>query len=144
MDASGDIANADFFISRAGPDAGWAKRIAQILIDAGHKVVIQDKDIVNTSFMAAMQDALTSGARTIALLSREYLQRDHCSAEWQATLAQDPLNRQRRLIVLRIEDIVPPGMLGYLAYCDLVPLAGNDSLLEKVVLSATRPAAEGG
>jgi tetratricopeptide (TPR) repeat protein len=133
-----EIRQAEYFISRAGPDAHWAIKIAQILIDAGHRVIIQDKDIVNTSFMAAMHDALRSGARTIALLSTDYLQRDHCAAEWQATIADDPLNRESRLIVFRIGNCAPTGLLKSLAYVDLVPLAGQDAALADVVVGAAR------
>ena len=130
-----------FFISRAGPDAAYAVKLAHILEDAGYRVIVQDRDIVNQSFMAAMQAALTSGARTIALLSNDYLDatRPHCAAEWQATIADDPLNSKRRLIVLRVAECAPAGLLKSLAYWDLVRLGGNDTLLADVVLGAVNP-----
>lgn len=83
----------DFFISRAGADSAIAQAIAGILEAAGKVTIIQDWDFKNKSFMDQMHQALTSGARTIALLSHDYLKSDHCAAEWQATIADDPLNR---------------------------------------------------
>ena len=131
----------EFFVSRAGPDAGAAQRIAHILEDAGRRVVIQDWDFKNRNFMDCMQTALTSGARTIALLSPDYLTREHCAAEWKATIADDPLNRRSKLIVLRIRPCDPVGLLKSLAFWDLVPLLSapeQDGLLRDAVLASVR------
>ena len=131
----------EFFISRAGPDAALAQRIAHILEDAGRRVVIQDWDFKNRAFMERMHAALTSGARTVALLSPDYLTRDHCAAEWQNTIADDPLNRQSKLIVLRIRPCDPVGLLKSLAFWDLVPLLSapeQDGLLRDAVLASVR------
>jgi tetratricopeptide (TPR) repeat protein len=128
----------EFFISRAGPDKDIALRIADILEAAGRRVLIQDRDFANRSFMERMQHALVSNARTIALLSPEYLRRDHCAAEWMGTIADDPLNKQSKLIVLRIRPCDPPGLLKSLAYWDLVPLLPEEEAgsLRDVVLSS--------
>ena len=131
----------EFFVSRAGPDAGAAQRIAHILEDAGRRVVIQDWDFKNRTFMDRMHTALTSGARTIALLSPDYLTREHCAAEWQNTIADDPLNRQSKLIVLRIRPCDPVGLLKSLAFWNLVPLLSapeQDGLLRDAVLASVR------
>ncbi len=131
----------EFFISRAGPDSAVAQRIAHILEDAGRRVIIQDWDFKNRAFMERMHAALTSGARTIALLSPDYLTRDHCAAEWQNTIADDPLNRQSKLIVLRIRPCDPVGLLKSLAYCNLAPLLSapeHEGLLREAVLASVR------
>ncbi len=131
----------EFFVSRAGPDAAIAQRIAHILEDAGRRVVIQDWDFKNRAFMERMHAALTSGARTIALLSPDYLTRDHCAAEWQNTIADDPLNRHSKLIVLRIRPCDPVGLLKSFAFWDLVPLLSTpeqDGLLRDAVLASVR------
>ena len=94
----------DFFISRAGADAPFAAEIGRILEDAGHTVVLQQWDFANRNFMERMHAALESGARVIALLSNEYLASDHCAAEWQNAIAHDPLNKQGRLIVVRVAE----------------------------------------
>jgi tetratricopeptide (TPR) repeat protein len=132
----------DFFISRAGPDAAVAKQIAAVLESDGSRVLLQDWDFANRSFMERMHTGLSSGARVVALLSPEYLTRDHCTAEWQAAIATDPLNRNGRLIVLRIAACMPTGLLAALAYVDLVPvLTGgqpNPDLLASAVRAAIR------
>ena len=79
-----------------------------------------------------------SGARVIALLSNEYLASDHCAAEWLNALAGDPLNKQGRLIVLRVAECTPTGLLTALAYWDLVPVRGDGALLRDIVLAAVQ------
>ena len=59
--------------------------------------------------MERMHAALESGARVIALLSNDYLASDHCAAEWLNAIARDPLNKQGRLIVLRVAECTPTG-----------------------------------
>ncbi len=134
---------SEFFLSRAGPDAAVAETIAHILEAAGRTVIIQDWDFKNRAFMERMHTTLCSGARTIALLSPEYLARDHCTAEWQNTIGDDPLNKESRLIVMRIRSCVPVGLLKSLAYLELVPvLAGlpaTGGMLRDLVLAAVQP-----
>ena len=130
----------EFFISRAGPDKDIALRIADILEADGRRVLIQDRDIKNRSFMERMHYALSCGARTVALLSPDYLASQHCGAEWMNTIADDPLNRNSKLIVLRIQPCDPPGLLKSLAYWNLVPLLtpGHADTLRDVVLASLR------
>jgi TIR domain len=113
-----------FFISRAGTDAAFADRIGRLLEDAGYRVVLQQWDFANRNFMERMDAALGSGARVIALLSPQYLASDHCAVEWYSALTGDPLNKAARVIVLRIRECEPRGLLRALAYWDLVKGAG--------------------
>jgi len=129
----------DFFISRAGADAAFADAIGRILEDAGHTVVLQQWDFANRNFMERMHSALATGARVIALLSNEYLNSDHCAAEWQNTIAHDPLNRQARLIVMRVDECAPEGLLTALPYWDLLAIRDDPALLHDVVLAAVDP-----
>lgn len=115
----------DCFISRAGADASFAAEIGRILEDDGHTVVLQQWDFANRNFIERMHAALASGARVVALLSSEYLASDHCQAEWQNAIAGDPLNRASRLIVLRVSECAPDGLLSALAYWDLVPVSNT-------------------
>jgi hypothetical protein len=126
----------DFFISRAGADAPFAAEIGRILEAAGHTVVLQQWDFANRNFMERMHAALESGARVLALLSNDYLASDHCAAEWQNAIAHDPLNKRGRLIVLRVSESTPTGLLTALAYWDLVPIRGDGALLRDIVLTA--------
>src|SRR5262249_50126657 len=119
----------DFFVSRAGANAKFADHLAHIVEQDGHRVVVQQWDFANQNFIAMMHRALASGARVVALLSPEYLASEHCEAEWQNAIADDPLNRRERLIVLRIADCAPTGMLKALAHWDLVPVVTQPALV---------------
>jgi len=129
-------AEADFFISRTGADADFAAAVGSILETAGYRVYLQQWDFANRNFMECMQTALDSGARVIALLSPAYFKSDHCMAEALNTIGHDPLNKNGRLIVMRIAECAPSGLFTALAYWDLVPLRDNASRLREVVLQA--------
>ncbi len=116
----------DYFISRTGTEAdkALAKAIAAIIREAGYETWLQDEDFGHASFMARMAQGFDSGARTIALLSATYQDSEYCQKEYEVALAGDPRNIQERLIVLRVEDCAPKGMLRDLAYTDLVEILG--------------------
>ncbi|HYL26877.1 MAG TPA: tetratricopeptide repeat protein [Candidatus Nitrosotalea sp.] len=126
------------FISRASADADFAAVVGTILESAGYHVILQQWDFANRNFIERMHAALAEGARVIALLSPEYLTSEHCAAEWQNAIAGDPLNRNSRLILLRVSECEPPGMLSGLAYWDVVPVLENRPLLEDIVRDAVR------
>jgi hypothetical protein len=137
--AIGELVSATVFISRAGADAAFAAAIGTILEDAGHTVVLQQWDFGHCNFMEQMQSALAECDLVIALLSSEYLKSDHCLAEAFAVLAHDPLNKKGRLLVARVAECTPPGLLAALAYCDLVQVRDNLPMLRDIVLAAIRP-----
>jgi len=126
------------FVSRAGADAGFAAVVGEILESAGHTVVLAQWDFANRNFMERMHAALAAGARVVALLSPEYLASAHCRAEWQNAIADDPLNEKSRLILLRVSECEPLGLLSGLAYWDLVPIRDDRALLQDILLDAVR------
>jgi ankyrin repeat protein/Flp pilus assembly protein TadD len=126
------------FISRAAADHEFAAKIARDLEAAGYQTLLQQWDFANRSFIERMHSALANGARVIALLSPEYLQSEYCSAEWQSVLAHDPLNRNSRLLVLRVTACTPTGFLAPLGYWDLVPIADQPESVRDVVLAAVK------
>jgi hypothetical protein len=128
----------DFFISRAGADAGFASVIGRILEDAGHRVILQQWDFANSNFMGQMHAALKTGARVIALLSPQYFESEHCLAEALNAIGQDPLNKKSRLIVMRIAECAPDGIFTALTYWDLVPIRDNAVALRDMTLAAIR------
>ncbi|HYL26186.1 MAG TPA: TIR domain-containing protein, partial [Candidatus Nitrosotalea sp.] len=132
------MARTALFISRAGADAEFAAVIGGILEEAGHAVTLQQWDFANRNFMERMHAVLAGGARVVALLSPEYLRSEHCQAEWQNAIAGDPLNTNSRLILLRVAECEPVGLLSGLAYWDLVPIRENRALLEEIVRGAVR------
>jgi tetratricopeptide (TPR) repeat protein len=131
----------EVFISRSGADATFAALIGTILETAGYTVILQDWDFRNNNFIDRMHAALASGARVVALLSQEYLASEHCAAEWQNVLAHDPLNRQSRLVVFRVDNCSPKGLLAGIAFWDLSKIRDNRELVQSIVLEAlaTKP-----
>ena len=83
--------------------------------------------------MARMAEGFGSGARMIALLSRAYQQSEYCKKEYEHVLADDPRNRDERLIVLRVEEVAPIEHLKELAYTDLVPILSDASEMARIV-----------
>jgi tetratricopeptide (TPR) repeat protein len=134
----------DYFISRTGADKDIALAIAAMLRAEGFTTWLQDEDFGHASFMERMEQGFESGARVVALLSAEYQKSDYCRTEYQIALDGDPLNVNERLIVLRIGECAPTGMLRQLAYTDLVPIlamsdaAERERLLRRAVRVVTR------
>ncbi len=134
-------ASKTLFISRAGADEAFAAEIGRVLESAGYGVVLQQWDFSNRNFIERIHTALSDGARVVALLSPEYLGSDYCAAEWQNAIASDPLNKKSRLVLLRLVECEPSGLLAGIAYWDLVPIRENRALLEQVVRDAVAPEA---
>jgi hypothetical protein len=116
----GSIGYRDFFISRAGRDAAFAIWVGKLIAAQSKTCVLQDKDFEHRNFMGAIDDALKSGSRVVGLLSQAYLESDYCLLEATTALTGDPLNRQKRLILLRLEPCVPGGALANIAYTNLL------------------------
>ncbi len=89
--------------------------------------------------MESMDSALRSGARVLALLSPDYLSSDYCAAEWQAALADDPQNKKQRLIVFKVTDCKPAGLLRPIPFIDLISMRGNPTALAQAVRSVLPP-----
>ncbi len=132
-------ARPDFFISRAGPDKVIAVWVGAVLEQAGYRVVIQDRDFANKNFLDQMDAALGSGARVIALLTPDYLASDYCTAEWMHPLYGDPLNRLGRLIVLRVAECKPKGLLRGIASWNLYKLRNEPQAFDEMVRIAVLP-----
>jgi hypothetical protein len=133
----------DFFISRNKADKDWAEWIAWQLEEESYQTVIQDWDFgAGNNFILAMQDASTSVNRTIIVLSPDFLKSDFTAPEWAAALAQDPKGVNRKLVPVRVHDCKPSGLLGPIAYIDLVGLdesAARAALLAGVKQSRAKP-----
>jgi tetratricopeptide (TPR) repeat protein len=86
-------------------------------------VLIQAWDmVVGANWVNSMQEGVQGAARTIALLSPDYLSSTFGAAEWQAAWRHDPLGKQRKLIVLRVAECERPGFLDSVVSADLFGL----------------------
>ena len=126
----------DFFVSYSQADRAWAEWVAWILEEYGYRVLIQAWDFVpGTNWVQGMQAGTTDAARTIAVLSADYLASVYGGAEWQAAWAGDPAGTGRRLLTVRVAACDRPGLLATVVGVDLFRLsetAAKDRLLDMV------------
>ena len=114
----------DFFVSYTQADRAWAEWIAWILEEDGHRVLVQAWDFVpGTNWIQSMQAGTRDAARTIAVLSGEYLESVYGGAEWQAAWASDPEGTGRKLLTVRVATCDRPGLLAGVVGVDLFGLA---------------------
>ena len=117
------------FISYTGDDEHWAKWIGSILVSAGYSVTVQYNDFLpGSNFVQHMDDAVKNTDRTIAVLSKAYLESDFATTEWHAAFRDDPLGQKRKLIPIRVEKVRPQGLLGSIVYADIVGLSEESAI----------------
>jgi hypothetical protein len=108
-----------YFISRAGADRRWAEVIADVVREAGHEAIHKEQDFpVGASFSHKMMVAAESDC-TIVVLSPAYFASEHCLAELNAALADDPLGVRGRIFPVLVAPCKLPRLVGQLAYLDL-------------------------
>ncbi len=91
----------------------WAEWIAWELELADYAVLLQAWDFVpGTHWTTQMREGISSSDRTLAVLSRAYLQSVYGQAEWQAAYRADPQGFTRKLIPIHVEDCDRPDLLG--------------------------------
>lgn len=138
--------NKDFFISYTSADRNWAEWIAWQLEDAGYSTIIQAWDFgPGENFVLAMQKAATEAARTIAVLSPDYLQSQFAAPEWAAAFAQDPTGESSLLVPIRVRKVTLTGLLRPIVYIDLVDCGEEEAKtkllngLKKERISISKP-----
>src|SRR5215469_13582765 len=129
----------DFFVSYTQADRAWAEWIAWILEEDGHKVLVQAWDFVpGGNWIQNMHAGTRDAARTIAVLSPDYLHSLYGGAEWQAAWAKDPEGSGRRLLTVRVQECDRPGLLAGVVSTDLfgIPEAVARARLQAMVAAA--------
>lgn len=129
---------AEFLISRAGESAyerQLAQWIAERLVASGHAAAVQGSSAAHREFSATAWQ-VASETRLIVLISKAFLASQECLLGIAAALAGDPTNSSGRLILLRVEELPPTGILTELAFVDMVPLRHDGSLFEAGLLAA--------
>jgi hypothetical protein len=130
------IGMKDFFISYTGADQQWAEWIALQLHHADYSTILQAWDFhAGGNFVLEMHRAAKESSRTLAVLSKRYLDANFTNPEWAAAFVKDPQGNERLLVPVRIEDFKPDGLFEALIYIDLVGLSENDAnakLLTKI------------
>jgi hypothetical protein len=138
----------EFFVSYAHSDRRWAEWIGWTLEAAGHPMTIQAWDFAAGShFVSEMHKALRGTTRTIAVVSQAYQVSIYATQEWQAAWAADPDGRARRLLVVRVEDCVPDGLLRQIVAVDVFGVdqeTARERLLGMVMPDSLKPLGEPG
>jgi hypothetical protein len=133
----------DFFVSYNKADRAWAEWVAWQLEEAGYTTIIQAWDFrPGSNFVLKMQEASAKAEKTIAILSRDYLNALYTHPEWAAAFAQDPTGTESRLLPVRVRECETEGLLGQIVYIDLVGLDEEKAkgvLLEGVVGQRAKP-----
>jgi hypothetical protein len=118
----------DFFISYNRNDKPWAEWIAWQLENAGYTTIIQAWDFrPGGNFVADMQKAMSNTERTIAVLSRDYLNSKFTQPEWNAAFARDPTGEKGLLLPVKVRDCELTGLLPQIVYIDLIDLSPNEA-----------------
>lgn len=98
-----------------------------------------------SNWVFSIAQGVQGAARTVAVLSRAYATSVYGTAEWQAAWASDPLGRQRKLLVARVEGCPRPGMLAQVISIDLFPRTARwtEDRARSMLLDAARRAITG-
>jgi len=111
---------SDFLLSYAPADLPWAEWIADALEANGYRIKLEAWHVVpGTNIVAWTHTEVVRSERTIAVYSDAYNDAGLAAAVWRAALAADPDGRERKLLVARVEDRSPPGLLGQITPIDL-------------------------
>ncbi len=115
-------AYSDFVISRAAENRDLAAWIAGLIEMQGRSITLQDEFYQHKDFLHLIGDAMESQTRMVALLSSEFLESEACLKEANEVIKGDPLNKNQRLILFRIDGCRASGKLANIAFTDLVPI----------------------
>jgi len=136
--AAAPPAPVDFFISRRGRQAAVAQEVAQVLMDAGYSVLVQDFDIPHGSnFVAKMHEALKRCRHLIVLWTQDYDASPHTMTEVTNFVADAARpGRERRLILLRVDEHEPDGLFAGIVFGDLAGVTDPEERRRRILAAA--------
>jgi hypothetical protein len=113
---------SDFFLSRRGSVAATAREVADVLLDEGYNVTVQDYDFrLGGSFVEAMHDAIRGSRDLVVLFTSDHEISPFTRKEFTSFEADRAQSKEERyIIVLRCEDVPLLGLLADNIYQDLV------------------------
>ena len=102
----------DFFLSRRGSVGAMAREVADVLIERGYKVVVQDYDFpLGGNLIEAMHETIKNARDLIVLFTRDYENSPYTRKEFTSFEANRLQSvEERRMIILRCEDVPPLGL----------------------------------
>src|SRR5882724_13358085 len=125
----------DYFISRRGTHAAVAQEVAQALKSVGVTSFSQDYDIATgENFVGKIHDALERCEHFIALLTSDYDSAPYTRMEWTSFIpVHVESGEKRRLIVIRLENCQPLGLLRGIVYADLVGVTDPQERRRRII-----------
>ncbi|ONH52516.1 hypothetical protein CcI49_33890 [Frankia sp. CcI49] len=132
----------DFFVSAVSADEAWSRWIAWQLQDE-YLVRADAWYPTGTNRISALEESLRFSARVVVVLSQAYLEADDMRPVWQAVLSRDPGGLHRSLILVRVEECEPEGLLRGIRYIDLVPFANDADGAREYLIDEIRRLVEG-
>ncbi|MBB5959588.1 hypothetical protein FHS29_006209 [Saccharothrix tamanrassetensis] len=136
---------AEFFVSFAHQDIAWARWIAGVLELEGHRVVFQEQDMLPGHNAVQQMQLGTAAARTIAVLSPDYVERPYPLAEFAAAFVKDPIGLHRKVVPVLVRACALPGLFAPIVHIDLVGVDRDEArrrLLGGITLDRPKPTAE--
>ena len=131
-------ARSDFFLSRRGSVAAIGREVENVLAERGYTVVVQDYDIpLTANFVGAMHDAIKNCRDLVVLLTRDYEDSPYTRKEFtsfEADRAQSV--EERRIVILRCEDVPLRGLFAPNVYQDLVDIDDPDERRRRILAAA--------
>jgi hypothetical protein len=128
----------DFFLSRRGSVAAVAREVADVLIERGYKVVVQDYDFpLSSDLVEAMHETLKNARDLVVLFTHDYESSPYTRREFTSFEANRLLStEERRLIILRCEAVAPLGLFAGNIYQDLVGVDDPEERRRRIIAAA--------
>ncbi len=126
---------ANVFISHRRADAVLAEKLAKEIVDAGHKVWLDDWNIqLGDSIVGRMQEGLEGSTYLVLCYSRAGVLAPWISREWMSALARQMNGSSVKLLPVILTGGTPPAILSDIQYADLTVNwdAGIKSLLRAI------------
>lgn len=109
----------DVFLSHSAKDKKIARDVAKRLKKDGLKVWFDEWAIKpGDSIMEKVEEGLSQSRKLVVCVSRNGFGSDWSRMETDTFRVQDPMNRQRRVITLRLDDTAVNGSLGQFLFVD--------------------------
>jgi hypothetical protein len=118
--------------------AAIAREVTDVLTEKGYKVFVQDYDIpLGASFVEAMHEAIKNSRDLVILFTRDYEEAPYTRKEFTSFEAERAQSvEERRIVVLRCEDVLLRGLLADNVYQDLVGVADPAERCRRIVAAA--------
>jgi tetratricopeptide (TPR) repeat protein len=129
---------SDFFLSRRGSVAAVAREVTDVLTERGYGVIVQDYDIpLTANFIEAMHEAIKISRDLVVLFTADYESSAYTRKEFTSFEADRALsNEERRIVILRCENVQLRGLFAPNVYQDLVGVTDAEERKRRIVAAA--------